>query len=311
MTYDTQRIQPKGREGYVGQEKGVWEAKYGKGKRGPKNKERPIVACKCCGKQFIIPPGASLKTVNCSKKCGSNTRPKDIIANEKRKCMTCHALIGMTGAASGRMLKMSKGQIAVFRKTNDLPRFDRSIAATIGGCKIKERTAKSLPWWGDAVAEKGWMSEIRVKDFDWSSILTDERNKRRGREYQAMMHRTSTKQSPYRIKKICRSRIYNAIKRIGKTDKPRIKYRTEHMIGCKMEHLVKHLESRFSKGMNWDNHGSEWHIDHIIPCSSFDFTNESHILQCSHYSNLQPLWARDNYAKSDNITSSTQMAMRL
>ncbi len=253
----------------------------------------------------------SLKTRFCSKLCGSRGRPKEIIANEKKKCATCHALIGMTGAASGRILKMSKGQIAVIRKTNDLPRFNRSEAALIGGAKIRKATESRFPWWGDNEAAKAWMSQIKVKDFDWACIATMEINKKRGREYQAMMHRISTKDSAFRLKKICRSRIYNAIKRVGRVDRPRIKYRTEHMIGCKMEHLVKHLESRFSKGMTWDNHGSEWHIDHIIPCALFDFTNESHILQCSHYTNLQPLWATDNYAKSDNIISNTQMAMRI
>ena len=43
------------------------------------------------------------------------------------------------------------------------------------------------------------------------------------------------------------------------------------------------------------------HIDHIIPCSSFDLTKEEEQRKCFHYSNLQPLWARDNIIKGNKI----------
>jgi hypothetical protein len=53
--------------------------------------------------------------------------------------------------------------------------------------------------------------------------------------------------------------------------------------------------------MSWENHG-EWHIDHIRPLSSFDLNNENDLLECSHISNLQPLWAIDNIKKGDKFT---------
>ena len=52
--------------------------------------------------------------------------------------------------------------------------------------------------------------------------------------------------------------------------------------------------------MSWDNQG-EWHIDHIIPCASFDLTNEEEQEKCFHYTNLQPLWAIDNMVKGCKI----------
>ena len=75
--------------------------------------------------------------------------------------------------------------------------------------------------------------------------------------------------------------------------------RTEELLGCTIEEAKAHLASLFTDGMSWDNHG-EWHIDHIRPCASFDLTDPEQQKQCCHYTNLQPLWAADNLAKSDN-----------
>jgi hypothetical protein len=71
-------------------------------------------------------------------------------------------------------------------------------------------------------------------------------------------------------------------------------------LGCSIEELKNHLESKFQEGMSWDNWSYEgWHIDHIKPLASFDLTDRNQLLQACHYTNLQPLWAKDNRAKSD------------
>ena len=52
--------------------------------------------------------------------------------------------------------------------------------------------------------------------------------------------------------------------------------------------------------MTWSNHGKfGWHIDHKIALTRFDLTNREQLLQAVHFSNLQPLWARDNILKSN------------
>ena len=68
------------------------------------------------------------------------------------------------------------------------------------------------------------------------------------------------------------------------------------LIGCTIQEYKQHIESQFSEGMSWDNHG-EWHIDHIIPISSFDLTQLNEQMKAFHYSKCQPLWAKDNYLK--------------
>lgn len=75
-------------------------------------------------------------------------------------------------------------------------------------------------------------------------------------------------------------------------------------VGCTPGELVKYLESKFKDGMSWDNYGFYgWHIDHIIPVSSFDLSKEEDLVKCFHYTNLQPLWADENLRKSNKIIS--------
>ncbi len=73
---------------------------------------------------------------------------------------------------------------------------------------------------------------------------------------------------------------------------------TMKLLGCSIQDVRHHLEKQFAVNMSWDNHGfSGWHIDHIKPCASFDLTKEDEQRKCFHYTNLQPLWAKDNLVK--------------
>ena len=97
----------------------------------------------------------------------------------------------------------------------------------------------------------------------------------------------------YKIKKNLRRRLNEVVKQ--KADK------TMTILGCSVHQLMKHLEAKFTAGMSWDNYG-DWHIDHILPCASFDLTKEEEQRKCFHYSNLQPLWAADNIRKGDKVS---------
>ena len=73
-----------------------------------------------------------------------------------------------------------------------------------------------------------------------------------------------------------------------------------NLMGYTIDELKKHLESQFTDGMSWENR-SEWHIDHIRPVSSFNFTTTDceDFKKCWALNNLQPLWAKDNMSKGD------------
>lgn len=75
--------------------------------------------------------------------------------------------------------------------------------------------------------------------------------------------------------------------------------RTEELIGCTVLFYKEYLESKFTKGMGWENYGIKgWHIDHIIPCASFDLADIQQQKLCFHYTNTQPLWATNEIAVS-------------
>jgi transposase-like protein len=97
----------------------------------------------------------------------------------------------------------------------------------------------------------------------------------------------------FRLSEILRSKIHKMLKN-KKTSYS--KY-----LGCDVEMLKKWLEFRFDTNMNWTNVGEYWHIDHIIPINKFDFSKESDIKICFHWTNLQPLTAYENRQKSDKI----------
>lgn len=62
--------------------------------------------------------------------------------------------------------------------------------------------------------------------------------------------------------------------------------------------LVRHIERQFSRGMGWHNMNS-WHIDHIVPLSSFEIVElgDASFQRAWALSNLRPLWASENLSK--------------
>ncbi|MBC8427578.1 MAG: hypothetical protein H8D97_01665 [Proteobacteria bacterium] len=69
-----------------------------------------------------------------------------------------------------------------------------------------------------------------------------------------------------------------------------------------IKELRGHLELQFVDGMNWNNYGKEWHLDHIRPVNSFENQHvQGHLdfIKCWGLDNLQPLWKDLNLEKAD------------
>lgn len=122
-------------------------------------------------------------------------------------------------------------------------------------------------------------------------------NKEKCRETNRKRYNERLQEDPlYKLRCATKSLIQVTLKRKGLVKKSRSK----DILGADIEIVKKHLERQFKKGMSWDNYGYKgWHIDHKIPLASAK--NEEELLKLFHYTNLQPLWAKDNFDKRDKI----------
>lgn len=136
--------------------------------------------------------------------------------------------------------------------------------------------------------EKYGQTEARRKSArEWAK-----RNRESGRMRRVERYHTDEQ---FNISIKLRRRIHMAI-RNQYTEKA---VGTIELLGCSFADVKKHIESKFTEGMTWEKlFTGEIHIDHIRPCASFDLTDADQQKECFHYTNLQPLWARDNLSKS-------------
>ena len=86
-----------------------------------------------------------------------------------------------------------------------------------------------------------------------------------------------------------RSRLKNILKNLGE------KEHTNEYLGCSSSDFFKHILSKMTPCMTYEN----IHIDHIKPISKFNLENKIELYQCCHWSNLQPLLAKDNLVKGN------------
>ena len=92
-----------------------------------------------------------------------------------------------------------------------------------------------------------------------------------------------------------RSRIISAIKNKSK--------HTISYLGCNCSDYLKWLLKN-ENSYTFENYGKEWHIDHVIPISKFDITNEEQQLLAFNWRNTMPLSVEENLKKNNKIIKS-------
>lgn len=91
--------------------------------------------------------------------------------------------------------------------------------------------------------------------------------------------------------------LRNRIKKFFKGEISSSKY-----IECSMETFQQWLSYQFEQDMNFENYGTLWHLDHVIPCSLFDFNNELEKYYCFNWSNYRPLYKNKNLSRQNKLT---------
>jgi hypothetical protein len=166
---------------------------------------------------------------------------------------------------------------------------------------LKQWYLKNIKWKKEYDREyrKKYYNKVRrdryKNDYEYRKKIREARNEYGKRPEQKIKRNLYLKNKlktdhNYKLIHTIRVRIKDVLRGHSKSDS------TINMLGCTIEELWKHLESKFKPGMTKENHG-KWHVDHIIPCAIFDLSKPEEQIKCFHYTNLQPLWAIDNIRK--------------
>lgn len=121
------------------------------------------------------------------------------------------------------------------------------------------------------------------KEAYWKQIK--EKDRKRRSEYASKLRKDGSQKLKNKLGVTLRNLL------IGKIQS------TSFDFGIDAQGLRSYFESLFLEGMNWNN-SDIWEIDHITPKKLFDHSLEDEVKKCWHYTNLRPLWKRDNRLKS-------------
>ena len=162
--------------------------------------------------------------------------------------------------------------------------------------KNKEYVLEKVKKWNENNKEKRIKYEQEYRKNNLDKIKKYQKNYREKNSSKFNEYAKNKRNTDPIFKLSCnvrnRIREFLLLKNISKKNK------TFDLIGVTPLFLKEYLESKFTNNMSWDNYG-EWHIDHIIPLSSAN--TEEEIYELCHYTNLQPLWAKDNLVKSNKL----------
>lgn len=255
--------------------------------------------CYICGKP--IPFNYFFKSrkttpVYCSKKC-CHKRYKKYQENNKEKLKKGNASRAKKYYWSNREIIKEKTKAYNIRHKKRKKEYDKEYRQK-NLDRIKKRNQQYYIKNKDAIKEKTKLYLIKNKDKLANKYKEYyQKNKNKINKYRNSWEKNKEKNDiHFRIKKRLQNRILIALKRNKKSDS------TMKLVGCSLQELKQHIEKQFKLGMTWNNYNYRgWHIDHIIPCASFDLSKEEEQKKCFHYTNLQPLWAEENIKKSNKI----------
>ena len=173
-------------------------------------------------------------------------------------------------------------------------------------CKHNRQKHSCKDCGGSAICEHNRM-KYQCKDCGGSSICEHNRIKHSCKDCggsaiceHKIQRRTCSLCDPIgHLTKVIRGRVHYALK-TSKTA------HTIDYLGCDMEAFRCHIEGQFEPGMTWDNYGSDWHVDHIVPLK-YPVNGDGisrpptldEVIQRLDFMNCQPMRATENIAKGN------------
>jgi len=172
-------------------------------------------------------------------------------------------------------------------KVKKLGKFDRNKNMKDGHNYRCKKCMKEYSQSGKGKEARKRYNQSEKRKESWRQYFRSEKGKKVLKRHNQTIQR--------RIATNLRSRIRYVLKGVNKSAS------TIELLGCSIKEFLAYIQSLFRVGMTWDNYGSYWEIDHIIPCSAYDLTDPKQQKECFHYTNLQPLYWKDNLSKGNRI----------
>lgn len=169
-------------------------------------------------------------------------------------------------------------------------------------CKKPLRKDNSI---GTCRAHRALSPKRRAYETEWKSKnalhyskIVKEWRKNNKKSYNDWFVQRRKNDESFRIAGNIRNAIKNALRRNANS-----KY-----LPCSLEQFKKHLESKFKRGMSWENYGL-WQIDHIIPLGQFNLKSPKELAKACSLKNVQPLWKEENLKKrsTEYISKSAEL----
>lgn len=218
--------------------------------------------CKGCAKSFTC---ETRLQPYCSHECYSSNRNK---TKSMIPCMVCLQSLGFGIKATGKQMAMKHNTVRIIM-------LRAGVYAPRGSSKIAANR--------ELLSSRKNAKDQKTKN----SYLCRYKRTRPSREITPMQ----------RMRRLLRNQIHRMLLHI----RGNREMRTEQYVGCSFDEARQRIESQFTRGMTWDNCGSFWHLDHIVPMSSFDLSNLKDRILVNHISNLRPLRAKENIRKGNKI----------
>jgi hypothetical protein len=270
--------------------------------------------CRHCGAELWIEKSGRTGIKFCNNSCAThyNMALRHGLFYQRCKqiepCLSCHDYIDLKARASGQLVGLTRA-FAMRRRRRMGYNPARVISATskqvwkiqrpIANQRRAETEARRKV---QAAQKQAWRSEWRGVIDCWVTWDEARRSNNRVKKYawQAFKRATDPEwREQTRIRAKC-----SKIKWARPTND---KYIAE--LGCTYWQAKKHIERQWLVGMSWENHGKAWEIDHIVAITRFDVNDPMQRLQMCHFTNLQPLWSRDNRRKRNRMESGSSLQL--
>lgn len=130
-----------------------------------------------------------------------------------------------------------------------------------------------------------------MRRYNQDPVVKNAYNRWRSTRYKKNIH--------FRLACLLRTRLNTAVRGCHKSGS------AVNDLGCTVGEFKIYMEAHFTSGMTWDNWAKNgWHIDHKLPLACFDLTDRKQLLKACHYTNLQPMWAKENISKGKKLLDS-------